>query len=119
MAFLVASSEASGGAALVAWINEQRTMRDMNPPSRQGTLHPPAWRPQKDGDGAYYEPSGEVTQPRQKVTALWKLFASCLTQVGHGRKPRALPSPTIGITWWGGRPRGCPLGPPAPWPAPQ
>jgi hypothetical protein len=29
--------------------------------------------------------------------------------------PLTLPSPTIGITWWGGRPRPQP----APWPAPQ
>src|ERR1022692_558321 len=39
MACLVTSSEASGGAALVAWIREHRTMRDMRPPSRQGTPH--------------------------------------------------------------------------------
>src|SRR5271169_3031890 len=39
MAFLVISSEEPGGAALVAWINEQRTMRDMRPPCRQGTLY--------------------------------------------------------------------------------
>jgi hypothetical protein len=40
MIFLVDSSEASGGAALEAWISEHRTMRDMIPPGRQGTLHP-------------------------------------------------------------------------------
>jgi hypothetical protein len=47
MAFLVTSSEESGGAALVAWINEQRTMRGMNPPSRQATLRLWAWQPTK------------------------------------------------------------------------
>jgi hypothetical protein len=40
MAFLVASREEPGGAALVAWINEQRTIRDMNPPSRLGNTPP-------------------------------------------------------------------------------
>ena len=46
-----------------------------------------------------------------------KLFAQQFA--GRIPMPLTLPSPTIGITWWGGRPRGCPLGPPAPWPAPQ
>jgi len=35
MALFAASGEESGVAALVAWIDGQRTMRDMNPPGRQ------------------------------------------------------------------------------------
>src|SRR5579862_9516950 len=54
MACLVDSSEASGGAALDAWIREHRTMRDMNSPGRQGTSPTlRSWRP-TNGDGAYY-----------------------------------------------------------------
>src|SRR4051794_40231008 len=50
MAFLVTSREASGAAAFVAWISEQRTTRDMLATSR------------RDGDGAYYRPSVTTKQ---------------------------------------------------------
>src|ERR1035438_4344347 len=63
MAFLVISSEESGGAALVAWISEQRTMRDMGPPGRQGTLYLYGLATDKTSDGAYYETSVTKKQP--------------------------------------------------------
>src|ERR1039458_6272329 len=52
MAFLVISSEESGGAALVAWISEQRTMRDMSLQAAREHYTSTVWRPKKSSDGA-------------------------------------------------------------------
>ena len=63
---LASSESVQAAAALDAWISEQRTMRDIDPPGSQGTPHHPGPAATKNSDGAYYDSSATKKQARRE-----------------------------------------------------
>src|SRR5258708_7428877 len=74
MAFLVTSREASGAAAFVAWVSEQRTTRDILSTSR------------RNGDGGYYRLSVSTKQARLRSSLLAERVGAVDFRSAAGRK---------------------------------